>query len=165
MVALRANAILRSAAHVDDRGTDGTRPSSAATPTVERVRVLAVSGAEPRPRGGSRDGERGRSRRHGFRADGAPGAPGADGVNCWDLDGDGVQDPEEDLNGDGSVDVYDCNPAAGGAGYERELAVRVLAEMTPEAFRVLRERDRGLADLFDVVPALTQALKELKESA
>lgn len=30
--------------------------------------------------------------------------------------------------------------------------VRVLAEMTPEAFRVFRERDRGLADLFDVIP-------------
>ena len=30
--------------------------------------------------------------------------------------------------------------------------VRVLAEMTPEAFRVLRERDRGLADLFHILP-------------
>lgn len=29
---------------------------------------------------------------------------------------------------------------------------RILAEMTPEAWRVLRERDRGLADLFDVLP-------------
>ena len=30
--------------------------------------------------------------------------------------------------------------------------VRILAELTPEAFRVLRERDRGLADLFHVLP-------------
>jgi len=30
--------------------------------------------------------------------------------------------------------------------------VRVLAEITPESWRVLRERDRGLADLFDVLP-------------
>jgi len=30
--------------------------------------------------------------------------------------------------------------------------VRVLAEITPEAWRVLRERDRALADLFDVLP-------------
>ncbi len=29
---------------------------------------------------------------------------------------------------------------------------RMLAEMTPESFRVLQERDRGLADLFHVVP-------------
>ncbi|MCX5868662.1 MAG: hypothetical protein NT009_14495 [Proteobacteria bacterium] len=30
------------------------------------------------------------------------------GLNCWDLDGDGVGDPEEDLNLDGFVDVWDC---------------------------------------------------------
>jgi ATP-dependent Clp protease ATP-binding subunit ClpA len=30
--------------------------------------------------------------------------------------------------------------------------VRLLAELTPEAFRVLRERDRGFADLFHVIP-------------
>ena len=30
--------------------------------------------------------------------------------------------------------------------------VRLVAEMTPEAFRVLRERDRGFADLFHVLP-------------
>ncbi|MFM7846173.1 MAG: AAA family ATPase [Planctomycetota bacterium] len=30
--------------------------------------------------------------------------------------------------------------------------VRVLAEMHPESFRVLRERDRGLADLFHLLP-------------
>ncbi len=41
-------------------------------------------------------------------AAGAPGAEGAAGVACWDLDEDGVADPEEDLNGDGSVDVLDC---------------------------------------------------------
>ena len=29
---------------------------------------------------------------------------------------------------------------------------RVLAEMTPEAFRVLQEKDRGMADLFHVIP-------------
>ena len=30
--------------------------------------------------------------------------------------------------------------------------VRLLTEMTPEAFRVLRERDRGFADLFHIIP-------------
>src|SRR5262249_41156642 len=29
---------------------------------------------------------------------------------------------------------------------------RFLAEMTPEAWRILRERDRGLSDLFDMLP-------------
>ena len=60
--------------------------------------------------------------------DGAPGADGvngvngldgADGVACWDLNGNGVEDPEEDLNGDGVVDVLDCNAVAGGA-YETQ---------------------------------------------
>jgi len=56
--------------------------------------------------------------------DGAPGADGVDGVDgvdgaaglaCWDLNGNGQADPEEDLNGDGVVDVLDCNAIAGGA--------------------------------------------------
>lgn len=50
--------------------------------------------------------------------DGAPGADGingVDGVACWDLNGNGVGDPEEDLNGDGVIDVVDCNAIAGGA--------------------------------------------------
>ena len=47
--------------------------------------------------------------------DGAPGADGADGVACWDLNENGVGDPDEDLNGDGEVDVLDCNAIAGGA--------------------------------------------------
>ncbi len=39
---------------------------------------------------------------------GDPGTAGAAGVACWDLDEDGVADPEEDLNGDGNIDVLDC---------------------------------------------------------
>jgi octaheme c-type cytochrome (tetrathionate reductase family) len=46
--------------------------------------------------------------------DGADGAAGADGIACWDLNGNGVEDPEEDLNGDGVVDVLDCNALASG---------------------------------------------------
>ena len=41
-------------------------------------------------------------------ADGEDGEDGADGLPCWDLDGDGEPDPEEDINGDGVVDVDDC---------------------------------------------------------
>jgi OmcA/MtrC family decaheme c-type cytochrome len=41
--------------------------------------------------------------------DGAAGPPGTDGISCWDLNENGVKDPEEDLNGDGVVDVNDCN--------------------------------------------------------
>ena len=50
--------------------------------------------------------------------DGATGADGSSGLNCWDLNENGVPDfPAEDLNGDGVVDVLDCNAiASGGAG-------------------------------------------------
>lgn len=36
--------------------------------------------------------------------------------------------------------------------YLERREVRLLAEITPDAWRILRERDRGLADLFDVLP-------------
>ncbi len=53
--------------------------------------------------------------------DGAPGATGAagsdgndgaDGLACWDLNGNGVGDPEEDINGDGLFDTLDCQGTA-----------------------------------------------------
>lgn len=41
--------------------------------------------------------------------DGAPGRDGRDGLHCWDLNGNGVANPRpEDRNGDGKVDVLDC---------------------------------------------------------
>jgi octaheme c-type cytochrome (tetrathionate reductase family) len=48
-------------------------------------------------------------------ADGIAGTDGADGVACWDLNDNGIGDPEEDLNNDGVVDVVDCNALASGA--------------------------------------------------
>ena len=47
--------------------------------------------------------------------DGADGVAGADGQACWDLNNNGIGDPDEDVNGDGVVDVYDCNAYASGA--------------------------------------------------
>jgi len=49
-------------------------------------------------------------------SDGAPGAAGADGtdgISCWDLNENGIKDPEEDVNGDGLVDVNDCQAPTG----------------------------------------------------
>ena len=34
--------------------------------------------------------------------------PEEGGVDCWDLNGDGIPDAGEDVNGDGVVDVFDC---------------------------------------------------------
>ncbi len=51
---------------------------------------------------------------------GAAGVDGSDGINCWDLNQNGIPDlPDEDLNGDGVVDVLDCNALASGA-YDAE---------------------------------------------
>src|SRR3970040_427536 len=36
------------------------------------------------------------------------GEPGDPGLACWDLDGDGIGDPGEDLNDDGLWDAEDC---------------------------------------------------------
>jgi len=37
-------------------------------------------------------------------------------VACWDLDGDGVKDPNEDVNGDGTFDARDCTGEDGATG-------------------------------------------------
>jgi hypothetical protein len=49
-------------------------------------------------------------------ATGATGPSGADGLHCWDLNGNGVNDPAEDINGDNSWNSLDCMGATGAAG-------------------------------------------------
>jgi hypothetical protein len=44
-----------------------------------------------------------------------PAGPGG-GLNCWDTDGDGIQDPSEDVNNDGFFNALDCRGAQGVAG-------------------------------------------------
>lgn len=41
-------------------------------------------------------------------ANGANGTNGTNGINCWDLNGNGVNDPAEDINGDGFWNSTDC---------------------------------------------------------
>jgi len=69
--------------------------------------TIAIAGCEGDDGANGLDGSDG--------SDGAAGAPGSDGQACWDLNNNGVGDPEEDINGDGVVDVYDCNAYASGA--------------------------------------------------
>ena len=47
---------------------------------------------------------------------GAPGPVGASGQSCWDRNGNGRGDAEEDLNRDGSVNALDCIGPQGPAG-------------------------------------------------
>ncbi|MHA7864777.1 hypothetical protein [Flagellimonas marinaquae] len=44
---------------------------------------------------------------------GVDGVDGADGISCWDLNGNGVGDAEEDINDDGNFDAMDCQGADG----------------------------------------------------
>ena len=45
---------------------------------------------------------------------GDPGTAGAPGLNCWDLNQNGVPDfPAEDINKDGVIDVLDCRTPSG----------------------------------------------------
>lgn len=46
-------------------------------------------------------------------AAGGVGISGFDGVQCWDLNGNGIADTNEDTNGDGNFDVFDCAGPAG----------------------------------------------------
>lgn len=39
---------------------------------------------------------------------GQPGAPGQNGLSCWDLNGNGFADADEDANGDGQFNALDC---------------------------------------------------------
>ncbi len=44
---------------------------------------------------------------------GNDGSNGTDGINCWDTNGDGINDPAEDTNMDGNFDALDCQGADG----------------------------------------------------
>lgn len=41
--------------------------------------------------------------------DGSTGATGTAGINCWDLNEDGINDTDEDINKDGIWNVQDCS--------------------------------------------------------
>ncbi len=51
------------------------------------------------------------------------GPAGEDGINCWDLNENGLPDDEEDINGDGVVDVLDCRGPEGPQGPPGESTV------------------------------------------
>ena len=47
---------------------------------------------------------------------GTNGTPGTNGINCWDVNGNGLNDPSEDLNNDGNFTTLDCQGATGATG-------------------------------------------------
>jgi collagen type VII alpha len=51
-----------------------------------------------------------------YAKESANGPQGLPGVNCWDINGDGVNDPNEDSNSDGQWNALDCQGDSGLAG-------------------------------------------------
>lgn len=51
---------------------------------------------------------------------GGTGTPGEDGFDCFDLNMNHLADPEEDVNGDGVVDVMDCVGPVGTPGVDAD---------------------------------------------
>lgn len=49
-------------------------------------------------------------------ATGATGIAGTNGIHCWDLNGNGINDPSEDVNGDTFFDALDCVGDTGAVG-------------------------------------------------
>jgi hypothetical protein len=49
-------------------------------------------------------------------ATGPAGPTGNTGLQCWDTNGNGINDPAEDINGDGSWNTLDCQGATGAQG-------------------------------------------------
>lgn len=82
--------------------------------------------------------------------DGQTGAQGEQGLSCWDLNNDGINDPDEDINADGNFTTADCN-----------FQVSVKAEQHPEAkfnFKSFCDAFANLGQYPDGCPSATPTL-------
>lgn len=61
-------------------------------------------------------------------AAGPAGANGLDGVSCWDLDADRIEDSEEDVNEDGVFNALDCQGPQGEQGPTGETNLPAIEE-------------------------------------
>ncbi len=82
--------------------------------------LLAAKGDKGDPGTNGTDGTDGTDGDKGDKGDkgdpgtnGTDGATGNDGRNCWDLDGDGITDRDEDINSDGVWNASDCQGPVG----------------------------------------------------
>ncbi len=80
------------------------------------VTIGAIGPAGPQGVTGSQ-GPQGETGRQGSQGPQGPqGDPGVAGLSCWDLNGDGVQDAVEDVNGNQVWDALDCTGPQGEVG-------------------------------------------------
>src|ERR1051325_7107196 len=93
------------------RGPTGAAGANGATGTTGPSGANRASGPTGPAGANGATGPTGRS-----GANGATGANGTNGIHCWDTNGNGVNDPSEDLNSDGNWDALDCAGATGATG-------------------------------------------------
>jgi len=83
---------------------------------------------------------------------GNTGATGQSGINCWDLNGNRVNDNDEDVNKDGLWDAYDCAVAASSA---QNQTVELNHQHMCEAFANLGQYPEGCPSAIHTVPTGT----------
>jgi len=82
--------------------------------------------------------------------------PGEDGLNCWDLDGDGVKDADEDTNDDGNWDALDCK--AQSSGFSPNTAPIVDAGTDQTVFGIASDSSGGCPIINLCPPTVTYTL-------
>jgi len=81
---------------------------------------------------------------------GSNGIDGTNGINCWDLNGDGVQDASEDINSDGQWDALDCQGSS--TGFHPNTAPIVDAGPDQSVEGVLFQTGGGCAPIIGCTP-------------
>ncbi|MCA0958554.1 collagen-like protein [Muricauda ruestringensis] len=60
---------------------------------------------------------------------GPQGPAGDDGISCWDLNGNGIGDADEDINQDGNFDAQDCQGESGEQGEDGNANVIAIEDL------------------------------------
>lgn len=93
------------------------------------------------------NGDQGLQGEPGIRGEtGKDGQSGEDGINCWDLNGNRIDDPEEDVNGDGKINILDCKGEKGGKG---DVGEQGIPGINGKSFRLVDGNNQDLGILLD----------------
>lgn len=98
--------------------------------------VLDCAGADGAPGAPGADGATGAA-----GADGTAGRDGADGLSCWDTNGDGMEDDDEDMNGDGAWTAADCQGESTGGALTKASLYTVTGGSATESIAACDDND------------------------
>lgn len=98
-------------------------------------------------------GQQGGKGDQGFRGEqgvqgepGKDGQNGEDGINCWDLNGNRINEQQEDINGDGEINTLDCKGDKGDKGVAGEQGIQGI---NGKSFRLVDGNNQDLGVLLD----------------